>query len=622
MSKVYKHIISLEEAMKKPYMTKMDLKDFKKIKKGSEVLYMGGRKAVIKNDGYVLTLKGESGKPVEVNLGMFNHGGAIHEINRSQVSGTKSGWLDSLEDRKYELKKDVKGAQIGNFVNVLLPKGTIIYNLPGGVFADHFSLKNKYTSKSSQGPQWFDKPTFKGVSIRQKPEVLKDIEKHGKVLESINESARRDPESIRKEYKEFKKQSISYLQKEWSRMNRVGNPKELDKEGLISDLLRGAHGDKYVDKAFESKITLDSNTLSIVDDLTDKEMMDIRNKLKMKQDKPMLTWISPNNGVHVMITQGGNVRAIFTGEDTKEQKIAMKILKVKKLGVVESNLTEGKVNEASVPTKFDKEVFKVPPHKMTRDWVLKVAKKYGVEPKYAIAWVNQQGRLDLQEAAQPKILKDLEKMDGQIDYLYDADPETQKIWKKAGFDPSDKDTIILYSYVNHWPPTKKLLDKSKIKYKELEDNDTPGESYIVFNVNEKIELVHVYDDGGDLYGTGELVKGKTKIDRGTIYQLVRMDGNNKIWVEEHNIKLVEMSSAQDGGDKTTGKSKHDDHVEEDIETMWKKTYGEDLKKHYPGIAKILKQRPGIDKRELKRIWDETYGEDFEQEYPALWNKLN
>ena len=77
----------------------------------------------------------------------------INELRSDMISGTKSGWIDSLEDRKYELKKDVKGAQIGNFTNVLLPKGTIIYNLPGGVFADHFSLKNKYASRSSQGPK-------------------------------------------------------------------------------------------------------------------------------------------------------------------------------------------------------------------------------------------------------------------------------------------------------------------------------------------------------------------------------------------------------------------------------------------------------------------------------------
>ena len=112
---------------------------------------------------------------------------SVNELKRTLVSGTMSGSTESLEDRKYELKKDAKGATIGNFSNVTLPKGTIIYNLPGGVFADHFSLKNKYASRSSQGPQYFDKPTFKGIMIKQTPAVLSYIEKNSKVLESLTE---------------------------------------------------------------------------------------------------------------------------------------------------------------------------------------------------------------------------------------------------------------------------------------------------------------------------------------------------------------------------------------------------------------------------------------------------
>jgi hypothetical protein len=112
---------------------------------------------------------------------------SLTELRSDMISGTSGRWIDSLENRKYELKKDVKGAQIGNFTNVLLPKGTIIYNLPGGVFADHFSLKNKYASRSSQGPQYFDKPTFKGIMIKQTPDILAAIEKNSKVLESLTE---------------------------------------------------------------------------------------------------------------------------------------------------------------------------------------------------------------------------------------------------------------------------------------------------------------------------------------------------------------------------------------------------------------------------------------------------
>ena len=295
--------IKLFEKFTKDYMKKIDLKDFKKIKKGSIILYMGGEVEVLDNNGYVLKLKNtKDGKTFNVNKSQFDHGGMIREVNdgkkkkkkkpfhpdmmyegkapdadkamrdlkkkgseinwlddadddtkkiwkkagvnpedentvilysyvshqwddakkilkkhnvdfkeledpnsagesfivfvkesinelrRDLVSGTMAGSIESLEDRKYELKKDVKGARIGNFTNVTLPKGTIIYNLPGGVFADHFSLKNKYTSKSSRSPIYFDRPgKFKGIMIIASPDILSAIEKNGKVLESLNE---------------------------------------------------------------------------------------------------------------------------------------------------------------------------------------------------------------------------------------------------------------------------------------------------------------------------------------------------------------------------------------------------------------------------------------------------
>ena len=45
--------IKLFEKFTKDYMKKIDLKDFKKIKKGSKILYMGGPVEVLDNNGYV-----------------------------------------------------------------------------------------------------------------------------------------------------------------------------------------------------------------------------------------------------------------------------------------------------------------------------------------------------------------------------------------------------------------------------------------------------------------------------------------------------------------------------------------------------------------------------------------
>ena len=115
-----------------------------------------------------------------------------------------------------------------------------------------------------------------------------------------------------------------------------------------------------------------------------------------------------------------------------------------------------------------------------------------------------------ESVSEGKIMKDLEKIGGQIDYLSDADDATKKIWKKAGVNPEDDNgnhpTIILYSYVNSWPETKKLLDKSRIKYKELEDPNSAGESFIVFNESVVTESKG-YKAGDEVeLKTGETVK--------------------------------------------------------------------------------------------------------------------
>jgi hypothetical protein len=118
----------------------------------------------------------------------------VNELNRSLVSGTKAGWNTSLDHKKYELKKDVKGARIGDYHNVVLPKGTVIWNLPGGIFANHEELKKKYcTGYADQ--RWNDQ--F-GVMLREIPEVLAEIEKSSKILESeefVNEGGNAVEES-------------------------------------------------------------------------------------------------------------------------------------------------------------------------------------------------------------------------------------------------------------------------------------------------------------------------------------------------------------------------------------------------------------------------------------------
>ena len=106
---------------------------------------------------------------------------SVNEATFVPVSGTKAGGVLYLDNKKYQLKKDIKDVQIGNNYIVTLPKGTIIYNLPGGVLAAHKSLE-KYDSSSNR---YFKKSDYSGIGIRQFPRTIKDIEKNSKVLESV-----------------------------------------------------------------------------------------------------------------------------------------------------------------------------------------------------------------------------------------------------------------------------------------------------------------------------------------------------------------------------------------------------------------------------------------------------
>lgn len=104
----------------------------------------------------------------------------LNEVTQRSVSGNSGRTYTTLDNSKYELKKDVKDAKIGDYIDVTLPKGTIITNLPGGVFANHKDLKDKYCT-GYKAAKWHDKY---GVGIRSMPDTLEAIENNSKILES------------------------------------------------------------------------------------------------------------------------------------------------------------------------------------------------------------------------------------------------------------------------------------------------------------------------------------------------------------------------------------------------------------------------------------------------------
>jgi hypothetical protein len=112
-------------------------------------------------------------------VGMFGES-IVNESYTTFNPGNSGRTTTHLDNKKYQLTKDVKGAQIGNYHNVVLPKGSIIHNLPGGVFINHPSLKDKFSGIK-------ETPKF-GFRVTINPDTLITIEKSSKILESVNEA--------------------------------------------------------------------------------------------------------------------------------------------------------------------------------------------------------------------------------------------------------------------------------------------------------------------------------------------------------------------------------------------------------------------------------------------------
>lgn len=83
-----------------------------------------------------------------------------------------------------------------------------------------------------------------------------------------------------------------------------------------------------------------------------------------------------------------------------------------------------------------------------------------------------------------------------------------------------------------------------------------------------------------------------------------------------------LKSIYDNAKMDESKVSEAEDIKKGIHDHWKELYDEDFISAYPKVAKILKNRQNVDRRELARIWDETYGEDFKEKYPALWDKLD
>jgi len=112
------------------------------------------------------------------SLSRFDNGGLI----RSLIPGTSGRSVVELPHSKYKIIKEVTNAQTNGknnitYMNIVLPKGSIVNNLRGGVFVANEKLKKEY-------PTIYNEKY--GLRITTKEETLKEIYKNSEILEYDN----------------------------------------------------------------------------------------------------------------------------------------------------------------------------------------------------------------------------------------------------------------------------------------------------------------------------------------------------------------------------------------------------------------------------------------------------
>jgi len=161
--------------------------------------------------------------------------------------------------------------------------------------------------------------------------------------------------------------------------------------------------------------------------------------------------------------------AQFKNINKKEHKIKLAIKDVEKKARLKANRNK--------PLEYEQLA-------LNKIMLSKVLGREELGQEHQDAWEKLKKEYSLEESIiNESIMKDLKNIGAEIHYLSDADDDTIKKWHKEGIDTTDPSMVILYSYTNSWPETKKVLNKNKIDFKELEDPNSDGESYIVFSEN-------------------------------------------------------------------------------------------------------------------------------------------
>jgi hypothetical protein len=163
----------------------------------------------------------------EDEIGIYKKFG-LGEVTTSQTSGTKAGFIHDLDNKQYEIQKEIEVDASGGR-KVKLPVGTIIYNLPGGVLAKHDKLDRMSGIAFNIHPKY-------GMMLIRNKETLTNIERNSRVLESVNEM------KMVHKGKDITKHVLAYMEKkitkkEFEELTGLKKDKLKVNESVIGDIL-------------------------------------------------------------------------------------------------------------------------------------------------------------------------------------------------------------------------------------------------------------------------------------------------------------------------------------------------------------------------------------------------
>ena len=545
------------EGFKKDYMKKIDLKDFKKIKKGSKIMYMGGEAEVLDNNGFVLKLKGEDGKTFTVNKSMFDHGGMIKEnlgktLKKAYMAFKKhfkKSVFNSGPSKRFNIvpPTDADYETAEEWVKTNGKKGDMIRMIGvdevlGKIHINYGKLVNDMgTDVSIDRPLGNDKSPTAYTEFKEG--IVNDLKKLG---DEINYLVDADDDTK----KIWKKAGVntedddnvilySYVSSSWPETKKLLDRKRVKYKELEDP---NSAGESYIvfKESLNEAVYIPSNI---------EEFAKRRGALPLV--KKIARWAEKNDKRIV----GGT--AIGKNYDTL-------ILDLRHHGgEIRVNLNTDEVTLNDMPIKDPRSFKKALDESITE---AKFNKR-----KLMRAMKKDDGFIQLSN--------------GQEYVIYNPNnnnSDNTDMWQDDVIFALDQDG-----------------EEHEIKYSDI----------VSYNESRKIDL------RADHLSSEEYQKAK---------KLKVFDKKDWEWNSKSGLydRVNEMSSEKDGTEASDGKRKHEDYLEEDVEKMWKKTYGENFASKYPGVAKILKQRKVKDPREIARIWQETYGEDFKEEYPAMWDMLS